>query len=235
MRRYDGDNMRRLIYLTPAILFCHAAFAQTNPDAAEILKRVSAAYKAATQYELVMDRVEKDPATGEGAGAHILTALKLPDRYRIERRAVGSSNEVNIVVLDGSSLWMYDSELNQYASYPAASIGKDLPQEIGARGVDDSAMSRFRSAQGNAASARFLREENTDIGGTKVACYVVSVMDGDDAYTWWIDKKTNHVVREQDATSMTIFTTVKLGEALPASLFKFDAPAGARKSDPGQR
>lgn len=235
MRRYHGQHMRRSSSLALAILFCHAAFAQTNPDVAEILKKVSATYKPATQYELVMDRVEKDPATGETAGAHILTAIKLPDRYRIERRAVGNSSEVNIVVLDGAALWMYDSEVNQYASYPAASIGKELPEEIGARGVDDSAMSRFRAAQDHAASARFLREENADIGGTKVACYAVSLMDGDDAYTWWIDKMTNHVVREQDATSMTIYTTVRLGAALPASLFKFDAPAGARKSDPGQR
>jgi outer membrane lipoprotein-sorting protein len=227
--------MRLTIPIGLAILLGHAGFAQTKPDVAEILKKLSATYKAATQYELVMDRVEKDPASGESAGAHIRTALKLPDRYRIERKAVGNSNEVNIVVLDGSALWMYDSELNQYASYPAALIGKGLPAEIGPSGVDDSNMTRFRSAQDNAASAKLLREEDVEVGNALVACYVVALTDGDDAYTWWIDRKTSHVVRENDATSMTIFTVVKLGEMLPASTFKFDPPAGARKADPNQR
>jgi len=44
-------------------------------------------------------------------------------------------------------------------------------------------------------------------------------------FTWWIDKKNSHVVREDSATTSTIFTTIKLGQALPDKLFKFEPPA----------
>jgi outer membrane lipoprotein-sorting protein len=216
-----------------ALLVCSAALAQTRPDAAGILKNLSATYRAATQYEIVMDRVEKDPATGESAGAHILIAVKSPDRYRIERTGInegGGASIVNTVVLDGSAIWLYDSQANQYVSYSAALIGKELPPELGTSGVDDSTMTRFRMAQDNAGTAKILREEDVEIGGTRMSCVVVSVTDGPDQYTWWIDKKSGHVVRESDANSMTIFTEVKLGETLPAALFKFDPPAGSSQS-----
>jgi len=233
--------MKLPIQLGLAGLLSGAALAQTKPDVTEILGKLSETYKAAQQYEIVADRVEKDPATGESEGAHMLIAVRLPDRYRIERAAIAEgsggkdSKGINIVVLDGAAIWFYDSDLNQYTSAPAASIGKDLPDELKQNRVDDSAMSRFRTARDSAAKARFLREEEVQVGGARIACFVLSVPEGEAEYTWWIDRKSNHVVREDDSTSMTIFTTVKLGEALPENLFKFNAPAGASKSGPGRR
>ena len=68
-----------------------------------------------------------------------------------------------------------------------------------------------------------------------VACYVVSLSDRNTQYTWWIDNKNSQVVREDSDKVSTIFTTIKLGEALPDELFKFAPPPGARKNEPDHR
>ncbi len=55
------------------ILFLRAADAQTPPDVAEILKRVSEVYKSASQYEFVIDSTDRD------ATLHSRFAFKSPD------------------------------------------------------------------------------------------------------------------------------------------------------------
>ena len=125
--------------------------------------------------------------------------------------------------------------MNQYASYPASTIGKDLPDELETSGVDYVTMSRYRDAAKNAVVAKFLRNEKIEIGGANVACYVVSLPDRNTQNTWWIDKKNSHVVREDSDKISTIFTTIKLDEALPDELFKFEPPPGARKNGLDQR
>lgn len=112
----------------------------------------------------------------------------------------------------------------------AGTIGNDLPDELETGGVDFVTMSRYRDAENNAVVAKFLRDENIEIGGANVACYVVSLPEQNTRYTWWIDKKNSQVVREDSDKVSTIFTTIKLNETLPDELFKFEPPPGARKT-----
>jgi|SRR5579862_2407611 len=207
--------------------------AQSKPDVAGILKHVSDTYKAVSQYELVMDITKKDSLTGQEETVHSLTAVRAPDRYRVESSSMGKDGKTSggtTIVLDGTTIWFYDPVLNRYASYPASTIGHDLPDELETSGVDYVTMSRYRDADEKAAMAKFLREEEMRIGGANLACYVVSLPDRQTQFTWWIDKKNSHVVREDTATTSTIFTTIKLGQALPDKLFKFKPPPNAQRN-----
>jgi outer membrane lipoprotein-sorting protein len=109
--------------------------------------------------------------------------------------------------------------------------------------MDDFLIGRFRSAAEHTSGAKFLREETLEIAGKKMdsyVCHVVVVPLDSDAFpsTWWIDKKTYRVLREDDlnsdSTSTTVFTEWRLDEPQPAGLFKFTPPPGARKA-PTQR
>ena len=98
----------------------------------------------------------------------------------------------------------------------------------------DVAIGRFRGAAD--LPGTFLREEALEINGTKADCYVVSAQvtipaEGTSLHTWWIEKKSNHIVREDDEGSSVVFTTIKLNEPPPNDLFKFVPPPGARKVD----
>jgi len=230
--------MRPAIHFGLPALLCGVAVAQSQPDLAEILKKVSETYNAASQYEFVIETTQTDPPKGKPEVVHSLIAVRAPDRYRTEGVLADddgkTSKRINIV-LDGTTIWFYDPQLNQYASYPASSIGKDLPDEIEASGVDFSTMLRYRTAADFSATAGFLREETIEIAGAKIVCYVVLVREEKYEYTWWVDEKSNHILREDSDGSSAIFTTVKMGEPLPDSLFKFVVPPGARKNGGDRR
>jgi len=207
-----------------------AGMAQTQPNLAGILSKLSEAYQESSQYKLVMDVTFANPTTGTRETAHKLIAVKAPDRYRLEDNRTSKSN---LIVLDGTNLWFYDPGLKQYASYPAKTIGDLIPEEMKLSGIDFVTMSRYREAAKKAGLAKFLREELIEIGGAKVSCYVVSgpfSKENSNAYIWWIDKTTSHVVREDFDGTSTVFTTIQLGGPLAAGLFEFTPPAGAQNT-----
>jgi outer membrane lipoprotein-sorting protein len=65
-------------------LFICSAYGQTQPDAAEILKKVNETYKSATQYEFVVDTAYTDAAAAQAPGFPTRLVFKSPDMYRIE-------------------------------------------------------------------------------------------------------------------------------------------------------
>jgi outer membrane lipoprotein-sorting protein len=68
------------------------------------------------------------------------------------------------------------------------------------------------------------------MNGARVDCYVVTVpSEGTFIHTWWVEEKSNRVVREDHGGSSVVFTTIKLNESLPDDLFKFVPPPGARR------
>jgi outer membrane lipoprotein-sorting protein len=80
----------------------------------------------------------------------------------------------------------------------------------------------------DAGEARFLREETiSPVGDDAVECYVLHFeLIG---ATVWVDKRRFYLLREDTASSSTIFKSIKLGEPLSDDPFKFEPPAGARK------
>jgi outer membrane lipoprotein-sorting protein len=215
-------------------LFLRAAAAQTQPEVAEILTKVSANYKTASQYEFEID------GTRNSVAFHTHFAFRAPDKYRMEGAipgltAAGSDlGEEGLVVDDGSTLWLYFPKPNQYASMPASALTADAPGDLGdlrPEAMDYFLTWRYRGASDLAGGAKFLREESIDIAGQKIDCYVVTVSPQNHGltYTWWIEKKTNRILREDDAGNSAVFTSIILGEPIRDELFKFEPPPGARK------
>ncbi len=229
--------MRRAIGCGALGWLLSAAAAQTQPDAAGILKKVGETYKAASQYELAARLY----AGGNGAGptGHMRFAFKAPNRYRMEGAmpgmmagAAGSNGAV--AVHDGAALWFYLPESNQYLSIPASELTEDAPGDLGdarPEAMDRFIMIRYRGAAEYAPGAKMVREEAVDFGGAKAQCYVVTFTEkeGKTVYTWWIEKGRYRILREDHAGTSTVYTTIKLNEPLPDALFKFVPPAGARK------
>jgi hypothetical protein len=50
----------------------------------------------------------------------------------------------------------------------------------------------------------------------------VSQKKGGVPYTWWVDKEQHRILREDNPGSSTVFTSIKLGEPLPDSLFNLN-------------
>jgi outer membrane lipoprotein-sorting protein len=202
-------------------LFICAARGQSQPDAAEILSKVSGVYKSATEYEFVMDTTYIGAAaTAQAPGFPARLAFKSPDRYRIEGiSTAGYSGEKMDIIYDGSTLWMYLPKSNRYASAPSDQLTPN-----------DRMMGHFQPAFDDAGPARLLREETIAAAGdAAVECYVLHFdLNGE---TVWVDKRRFYILREDSATSSTIFKGVKVNEPLSDELFKFNPPAAATKID----
>ena len=218
--------MRAAIRFSLLALFLRAAAAQTQPGVAEILTKVSATYKTASQYEFEID------ATGNAVAFHTHFAFRAPDKYRMEGAIPGLTaqssdlGEEGVVVDDGSTLWFYFPKPNQYASIPASALTADAPGDSGdlrPEAMDYFLTSRYCDAANYAEGAKFLREESIEIAGQKKNCYVVTVLPQKRGltYTWWVEKNTNRILREDEAGNSAVFTSIRLGEPIRDDLFKF--------------
>jgi outer membrane lipoprotein-sorting protein len=212
-------------------LLSPAAFAQSEPNAADILKKVGETYKSASQYEFIAD------ITGVSAAGHMLFAFKSPDRYRLEGAFPDSLDldDGGIIVDDGSTVWLYQPQANQYLSFPASSLAADVPFLNVLRPETMRDSMNFLEAVTFAKGAKLLREEAIEVAGIQVSCFVVTVpysqasRGASRTDVFWIDKKAYRVMREDSGDMSVVFTTIKLGEALPDDLFEFVPPAGAKK------
>jgi outer membrane lipoprotein-sorting protein len=231
--------MRRTIRLGLLTLLLRAASAQPQPDVAEILRKVSETYKAASQYEFVVDLKVRDEETATPVAGHVLFAFRSPNRYRVEGAIPGMSADFAafgqaVIVYDGSTVWVYLPKSNQYTTIPISALTADAAGDLGdlrPEAMDNFMMWRYRGATRFAQGSKFLREEAIGIAGTQIDCYVLSISEkpGGSAYTWWVDRKRYLILREDLAGSSSVFTTIKLREQLPEDLFKFEPPPGARK------
>ncbi|HEX5228042.1 MAG TPA: hypothetical protein VFW44_10045 [Bryobacteraceae bacterium] len=207
-----------------------------HPDVTQILEGISRAYHV-TEYELIGDGTSIDPKTEKREPYHVVMAFSGPNRYRMEGAGfdlgIGDTHDARemVLVYDGSSLWFYVPKGNQYGSISADKIANADDDLADARpeAFDGFVMGTYRHASDSGAEAKFLREETIQLGDKGVECYVLSVAGS----TWWVDKDRNSVVRqEQDGTIVT-FETIKLGEPLPADLFRFVPPPGATRITTG--
>ncbi|HUJ51875.1 MAG TPA: DUF2092 domain-containing protein [Bryobacteraceae bacterium] len=210
-----------------------------QPDVGDILRKVNELYKGATQYEFT---VEGGSDRGDAGGSlRTLIAFKAPDRYRMDGVFPGmaldaqESGEGVLFVHDGSTVWLYFRKANEYASIPASALAADsslggVAGESRPELFDHRMIGRYRG-DWNFPERKFLREETIDYGGGKVDCYVVSVSERKDGftYTWWVDKKNYRVLRERSPGYSAVFTGIRINEALPDDLFKFVPPPGAKK------
>lgn len=219
-------------------LTLQAARAQSAPNVADILKKVAAAYRV-TQYDLVVEGTEVNARTSRTITTHARFAFRAPDRYRLEGPmpgliSPGSDPDRSAVVDDGSELWLYVGGQNQYREIPVSELaGMGMGDVRGWRpeALDHFVMWRYRDAATFAPEATMLGRESIPFDGGNVDCYMILVAPkpGGPKYTWWVDTKRYFVLREDNADTITRYTSIRLGEPLPDDLFKFVPPAGARK------
>jgi outer membrane lipoprotein-sorting protein len=204
-----------------------SAFAQP-PTAREIVANVGAAYKNISQYEFVYEgHGERD--------VHGRLAFNGPDKYRLEGHGLAyvpdlDPKELLTIISDGSDVWIYFTQTNLYLRRPRTDDSGN-PTAVTPLFVDLGMTSRYRRATEFADSAKYLREELLEIGDTEAYCYVVTVfpIGTRGPFTWWVDKRSYQILREDDAGNSVTFRTVKLNTLLPDDLFKFDPPPGARQ------
>ena len=108
-------------------LFLAPAPAQTQPDIVEILKNISRAYRAASQYELQVDTTTNEKGTRAVTHAHLI--FKAPNKYRMEVALPRHSNTGDfsisarqVTIDDGSMVWIYLPKVNQYRSFRASEL-----------------------------------------------------------------------------------------------------------------
>ena len=228
--------MRPPILLGFLAVLPYMAPAQVQPDVAEILKEVSETYKGVSQYEFDAEQTLTLPGNKMPTLAHTRIAFKAPNQYRLEGAIPGLNPndpdlDETVMIYDGSTLWFYLPKSNQYSSIPAEELASDPEGSAHTpEATDRVAMEKYRVAADFVDGAKVLREDEIEVAGARVGCYVVSVPEKRPGpYTWWVDKMSHRIMREVTADGSTIYTTIRLGQALPDNLFKFELPPGARK------
>jgi len=175
-----------------------------------------------------------------------------PDRLRIESK---NANFGVALVYDGKTKWVYASGGNEYMKTEVAPAKSATrlpavdPRVYLARAANLLVM--YTSVADGVREAKIAGEETLEIGGRRVDCLVIEVYylrlstvsePIPPTRKLWIDKSRNVVLREnqrievktpQGKTVTTkatyIFTTARLGEQVPETLFTFVPPEGAKE------
>lgn len=226
----------------------------TTPDAAALLARVGEVYRGLTTYHFAGTTTITVVMTGQNQ------VIELPFRLALESPGKARSEVMNpmfqlVQVWSGDTLWTLVPQLEQYTRQ--ALPPRTEPANPLAQGTP---LVRYPVMSENLAEARIEREETVQVGKDRHPCWVVrarydrAVQPGAEPSptTFWIDRTRHLVLRESTLvtlssdpqagamrmTHVTHLETAQAGEALPAGLFTFVPPAGARPVErldvPGQ-
>ena len=161
---------------------------QHPPDALELLRNVEATYAAMGTYSgkstHVMDM--SGPSMQNKMEIATTIAADSSGRFRIESTGMMDM----LMVSDGTTMWMYMPQLNQYSRFSAAqaqaaaSGGRTDASEAAAAVSSEGGMGMFgsgnplygyRSLSSNVKDAEILRSEKLHVGGSDMDCWVVLV------------------------------------------------------------
>jgi len=217
-------------------------FAQSQPDATAILRKVGDTYANAKQYRFAIKK------TGEERGVMEI-AVQKPGRFRFEAdgRVIDGADAFSKVTMvsDGASAWNYSAEPGEYTQKMTTlplldTEPPDITPETFVLQADAIFLTHFSEFAKAADRARLAREDVLPTPNGNIDCYVFEFhapLPGfRDDYTWWVDRQRYLVLREdtRPATprrppSSTIYTLASIDEPLPAELFRFTPPAGAKR------
>jgi outer membrane lipoprotein-sorting protein/peroxiredoxin len=239
--------MKRIVPI--ALLILPVLFAQQPPDARTLLRETGDALRDAKSYALEQSIVVE--LTG-GLESRLQMPVKLavsnPGKLRIESNgAVGNT----LIVSDGENTWMYLGPLKQYTKTPAASSPEALMKSLNP-GVAD--MLGKMQSKDPYLEVELAGEEIIENAGARHECFVIEAkldkieMPGamelvDGVMKTWVDKKTKLTWRQTATAIMKGATlsspaemyqsinllSLNLNEPLPASVFTFTAPEGAKE------
>jgi thiol-disulfide isomerase/thioredoxin len=248
--------MRHRLFVPAALLLFRAAVAVSQPasaaDGLELLQRVAEHYADAKSYSIEStEEINLSSQYNSDWQKSVLIAAEAPGgQFYFEGRGhVGSA----IRVSDGKTVWKYHVEEGRYTAGPAtaASATGPVPMAEMALMNAQSAKQRLADLAKDLKSADLLPEATLDVAGQPVICAVIRVRNGDFKRanpnysvenTIWIDKQREIVVKteeraggqlmfnvrtREDRDAVTSYTKTVLDGPIPASLFKFEPPAGA--------
>jgi outer membrane lipoprotein-sorting protein len=234
-------------------LMQHVASAQTQPDVADVLKKVSETYANPKEYQFVGTETSKQLDRSGDTKVEtqsVEIAVRHPNKLRMTRSGDGM-----VTVVDGVNSWVYLPKIKQYIRYEGAPVHTDphdnesetkpgAPSEFITH-FEGMFFYRYRSFMKIANRAKLLRDENITAEGKNVACYVVEI--GTDSpptsgpsrgtYRWWVAKKSYLVLREDNAlkngrfSASTSYSIARINQRLPDGLFVFSQPSDAKQVD----
>jgi peroxiredoxin/outer membrane lipoprotein-sorting protein len=236
-----------------------------QPEAVDLLKKVSAAYKNLKQFQLEVDVNTRmnSPLRQKSSETHIsLTAIRPGKMKLILQNAAGQIQYFR----NGTTAITYLPRLNQYIQRPVELPNRppsdeDEPGAFDFATTGDQIVSQYESIDEGVTTARMLREEALDLGQEKINCVVIEIEaskhheegEATQKRTYWIDKTSNLVRKaesenrfqpesKEEATVLNtekIFSVFKTLEPIDDEIFKFLPPSGAKEVaeflEPSQR
>jgi len=224
-----------------------------------LLKTVSETYRDLKRYHFEAQSITETKTKGPQGESErwskesvIIAAIK-PDRLRIETK----NPTLNVtLVSDGQTRWVCAPKFKQYTRRAAGAAG-DSRESSGAAGFDlllgraALRLMEYERLTEWLREAKSLPDEAVEVSGQKINCSVVEVEYGSPASamtvlssrkTFWIDQ-VRHIILREIATSQArspagitldtkqtiTFTTAKVDEPIPETLFAFTPPEGARE------
>jgi peroxiredoxin/outer membrane lipoprotein-sorting protein len=223
-----------------------AAGSAGAPDARAILDRTANTYRHLTSFHFAgkvaieMTR----PDAHQSFDFPILAAAARPGRWRTEMR---NPSMGMVVVNDGRTLTTYSQQSNQYSRKAVpANAAADTGAAVAGPG---SPLARYFGIANSVRSARWVGSRLLALGGRRVECDLVAVeyqhpsSPGTEysPTTFWIEKARALVLRDStrvrmndpahggamDLAQTTTYTTARINEKLPDSLFAFRPPPGS--------
>ena len=226
-----------------------------QPEAAELLKKVSAAYKNLKQFQFELD--VKSSANSslrqKSSETHISMTATRPDKMKLILQ--NDAGQIQYF-RNGTTATTYLPRLNQYIQRPVEKPNgprsdEDEQDAFDFAATGDQILSQYESIDDGVKSARIVKEEMLVLGEVKVDCRVVEAKtsehheEGEASIqrTYWIDKVGNlirKVVSESRfqpgsleeamvVKTEKIFSVFKTLETIDDEIFNFLPPTGAKE------
>src|SRR5436190_7884300 len=169
--------------ISAAAVLAAAQSASSQPDALDLLKNVEATYSAMGTYSArSTNLIEMNGANLQNKMEMSMTiAADSSGRFRMESKGMMGM----LMVFDGSTMWIYMPQTNQYSKVPHEQVLAAATPEGGVGVHSEGAMAMFgsfanpfhgfRSIAANLKEAKVLRSEKLHVNGSDVDCWVVSV------------------------------------------------------------
>ena len=238
----------RAIEACLVLIFTLSTFGQPAPDVAEVLQKVKTTYTGLSRYRLSATITEEQVAPSgkkSVSAASMKVTVQKPNQVNWEVSGSGATLITGmyvgeeVIVSDGNNVFWYLPKLRQYTKTPVGPLVTPMGTVSAfIEHIEDLLFDGFKHLGSD--GAKLLREETISGSGSPIPCYVIEITTPfQTTFTWWIDKKSNVVVREvyefrsplgpPSLTRRTEFAVAQIGGSIDEQSFVFIPPAGARQ------
>jgi peroxiredoxin/outer membrane lipoprotein-sorting protein len=242
------NPLKRLASIAALLAASGLAHAADAPDARALLDNVARTYRGLSSFHFegtVAMRMSR-PGTNESLDLPLVAAAAKPGRWRI---GMESPTMGVVRVTDGKVDVTYSQQSNQYVRKPVPPKRGGAIDSAEVMAGPGSPIARYYGITRSLKSARWVGTRTLELRGGRAECDLVAAEYDRPAspgaeYSptlYWIERGRSVVLRESthvhgtqpgqggeiEVVQTTTFTTARINEALPDSLFAFRPPAGA--------